>query len=126
MIHTINYVHRDLLPHNVIFKDDDEGYVIDFDLSRPEGSPYVQGFNYVSFQGFRHVDAREVCPMKKEHDLHSLRQLSKLFFDLEPHAIEDYALEKLIQFFEDNPELVAKAYSDWDKDVTGSPLRLGY
>ena len=46
LMHGINFVHGDLLPRNVIFKDDDEGDVIDFDLSRQEGSPYVQGFNY--------------------------------------------------------------------------------
>lgn len=125
-MHSINFVHGDLLPRNVLFGAIDQGYVIDFDLSRKEGEHYVQGFNYKDFKKFRHKDAKELMPMKKEHDLHSLRQMSEHFFDLGSYKIDALTLEKLIEFFQDNVDLAPNSGFMGDESATGSPLRKSY
>ena len=79
IMHGKGYVHGDLLPRNVLFKGD-EGFVIDFDLSRKIGRPYVEGFNHGDFMDFRHKGANRWEPMLEEHDVHSLYQMSKHFF----------------------------------------------
>ena len=63
--------------------------------------PYVVGFNYVDFKDYRHADAREGRVMKTEHDIHSLRQMSKRFFDLGQKSIEAMSIDDLIEFFSD-------------------------
>ena len=126
-IHSFGFVHGDLLPRNIIFGDDDDGYVIDFDLSREEGQLYVKGFNHDDFKTFRHPNARERTPMKKEHDLHSLRQLSKMFFDLTTHDIDDMSIEKLLNFFQDNPNVAESPNLEEDLlEATDSPPRRVY
>jgi serine/threonine protein kinase len=121
-MHEINFVHGDLLPRNVLF-DERKGYVIDFDLSRKEDTPYVKGFNYDSFQEYRHADAKERKPMKKEHDLHSLRKMSNEFFVLTSHNIDVAAtMKELIQFFRDHEhDIVAIFFS---KRVNQQPAAL--
>ena len=83
IMHQLDYVHGDLLPRNVIFNNNNQGFVIDFDLTRKQGERYVEGFNYNDFQDFRHMEAQGGYPMLQEHDVYSLCQMSQLFFDLE-------------------------------------------
>ena len=101
-IHSLNYVHGDLLPRNVLFRGRKEGFVIDFDLSRKEGELYVKGYNYVDFTEFRHKDARAGHPMQKEHDVYSLCQMSKAFFDIGSHFDGVQTIEALIDQFQTN------------------------
>ena len=118
VIHGKGYVHGDLLPRNVLFNGD-EGFVIDFDLSRKSGKPYVEGFNHGDFMDFRHEDANRWEPMLKEHDVHSLYQMSKHFFAV-PSLQEPRALEDLERFFVDNRECpISQAYVKLG--ATGSP-----
>ena len=42
----LDYVHGDLLPRNLVFSADN-GYVIDFDLTRKVGGRYVSKYNHV-------------------------------------------------------------------------------
>ena len=51
-MHELGFVHGDLLPRNVLFVGQEDGFVIDFDLSRKEMNPYVKGFNYSDFEKF--------------------------------------------------------------------------
>ena len=118
VMHGKGYVHGDLLPRNVLFKGD-EGFVIDFDLSRKIGKPYVEGFNHGDFMDFRHKRANRWEPMLEEHDVHSLYQMSKHFFAV-PSLEEPRALEDLERFFEDNRECpISQAYVKLG--ATGSP-----
>jgi hypothetical protein len=81
-VHELGYVHGDLLPRNMLFAPrEPEAWLIDFDLSRPEGQPYVLGYN-TNFEE-RHREARPGQPMMKVHDVHSLACLTKQFFDFE-------------------------------------------
>lgn len=79
IMHSNGYVHGDLLPRNLIFSGD-MGRVIDFDLTRNEGNPYVSGYN-INFP-YRHEKARPGEKMAKEHDVWALKQMSKDFFDM--------------------------------------------
>ena len=119
-MHAIGFVHGDLLPRNVLFQESTRGYVIDFDSSRMEGEKYVSGFDHDSFQTFRHEDARARKIMKKEHDLHYLRQLTKHFFDVSSHNVESFSLLQLIALFEDYDSFAVLG-SEWTgDDVSGS------
>mmetsp|Transcript_44403 Transcript_44403/g.106975 ORF Transcript_44403/g.106975 Transcript_44403/m.106975 type:complete len:443 (-) Transcript_44403:28-1356(-) len=106
-MHKAGYVHGDLLPRNVLFSGNENGFVIDFDLSRKESQPYVQKFNWEDFKEFRHDDARPCKPMKKIHDIHSLCRMSCYFFDLNNHPMpDDGDLEGLVEFFRTNGDVV--------------------
>jgi serine/threonine protein kinase len=70
-LHNSGYVHGDILPRNMLFSAD-EGYIIDFDLMREEGQPYVLGYNHMDFEKYRHPDAQARNTMKKIHDVHAL------------------------------------------------------
>lgn len=104
-MHEIDFVHGDLLPRNVLFDSEGGGYVIDFDLSRKLGGVYVRGYNYIDFQEFRHEGAREGQHMSKDHDLHSLHEMSYFFFDLRKFDLRSLGLDELINFFRNYPEL---------------------
>ena len=107
MMHEIDFVHGDLLPRNVLFDHDGQGYVIDFDLTRKgDKSRYVDGYNYEDFQEFRHTEAKASEPMSKDHDLHSLRKMSLYFFDVEQSVdLDALDLDGLVEFFRDRPDL---------------------
>lgn len=81
-MHALGFVRGDLLPRNVLFDKSKRGYVIDFDLSRKVGAPYVRGFNRKDFLRFRHTQAEEGGKMIVDLDLHSLRQMRVLYVDL--------------------------------------------
>ena len=123
-MHEINFVHGDLLPRNVLFdRAGEDGFVIDFDLSREEGATYVLGYNYGDFQYYRHDGAKEGLKMMKEHDLYSLRQMSTFFFDLEVSAVSTLDLHEMIDFFQKNPDLPASVELGEMDDASGSPNR---
>jgi hypothetical protein len=78
-MHKIDFIHGDLLPRNVLFDAEGNGYVIDFYLSRKVGGTYVSGYNHDDFKAFRHNGAKELQSMMKDHDVRSLREMSKFF-----------------------------------------------
>ena len=123
-MHEIGFVHGDLLPRNVIFDSEGRGYVIDFDLSRKVGDKYVRGYNHLDFQDFRHNGAKAGEEMTKDHDLHSLRKMSILFFDLELSTICDLDLGELIKFFRDGDRVVRVWLGELNK-ASGGPMRQG-
>ena len=127
-IHELNFVHGgDPLPRNVLFGGDNNGFVIDFDLSRKEGDCYVRGYNHADFDEFRHEGAKAGAAMKKDHDLYSsLRKMSSVFFDLqqEDELIDHLNLDGLINFFTGRPRLARNVYLDeTHDDAGGSPDR---
>jgi serine/threonine protein kinase len=104
-MHNIDFVHGDWLPRNILFGIG-VGYIIDFDLSREDGEPYVKGFNYEDFREYRHKDAKAGSPMKKEHAFYSLLQLSKAYFDLTAESMAAVlTMKQLIQFFNMNTDV---------------------
>lgn len=108
-MHSIGLVHGDLLPRNLVFQDD-SGYVIDFDFAREAGEDYIHDFRREGgLEAFRHPDAEGSRPMKKIHDLHSLRQISTYLFDLSPAECEEIdrcdSLEDLSQWFQQHPDI---------------------
>mmetsp|Transcript_29934 Transcript_29934/g.82147 ORF Transcript_29934/g.82147 Transcript_29934/m.82147 type:complete len:599 (-) Transcript_29934:57-1853(-) len=104
VLHDAGYVHGDILPRNLVFSRD-EGYLIDFDLMRPEDELYVRGYNHVDFVAYRHPDAQAHQGMKKTHDVHALAMIGlEYFFRDDDSAISKAAkidtVESLIQFFD--------------------------
>lgn len=99
-IHSINNVHGDLLPRNFIF-DEERGWVLDFDLTRKVDQRYVSGYNHEDFRFFRHENAKAGLPMKKDHDVWSLKQLSKSYFGLDRELDDFRTVSHLVKFFED-------------------------
>jgi len=124
-MHEIDYVHGDLLPRNVLFGAHSNGYLIDFDLSRKIGASYVSGYNNEDFTEYRHRDARAGHKMRKEHDIHSLREMSKMFFDCRQADINDYSINQLIRFFESDSSTVSPNILDeaGENEASGSSQR---
>jgi serine/threonine protein kinase len=125
-MHSLNFVHGDLLPRNLIFLGK-EGYVIDFDLMREENYPYVSGYNS-DFRPYRHKDAYANAEMKKEHDVWALAQMSQEYFNIPEKAIdldEIREVSKLLEYFEKNDVAVKNLPPDahFSEDATGSPVR---
>jgi serine/threonine protein kinase len=84
VVHSLGYVHGDLLPRNLIFSGE-SGYVIDFDLMRKEDVKdveYVSGYNS-DFPPYRHPHTRAGEKMKKEHDVWALARMTASFFGIE-------------------------------------------
>uniref|UniRef100_A0A7S1YI40 Protein kinase domain-containing protein n=1 Tax=Grammatophora oceanica TaxID=210454 RepID=A0A7S1YI40_9STRA len=128
-MHEIDFVHGDLLPRNVIFDTAGRGYVIDFDLSRKAGDKDVRGYNHLDFREFRHDGAKAGEEMTKDHDLHSLREMSNFFFELEQSTIRDLNLGGLIEFFRavvSKPGLGWVGLGELNDEASGSPMRRGF
>lgn len=125
IIHSHDFVHGDLLPRNLLFSEE-YGLVIDFDLMRKEGGEYVLGYNQRDFAPYRHSDARARTPMKKEHDIHALVQLSKEYFVL-PSDWNKTTILEMIEFFDSNvvkPKTMGVDFLEWEDGVaTDSPRR---
>lgn len=123
VIHSLGFVHGDLLPRNLIFSGSD-GNVIDFDLMREQGQPYVSGYNR-DFPPYRHSGAGAGKPMKKEHDFWALVQMSKEYFDL-PDNWQVENLSGLLSYFEGNQVKLKdtpRSWTSWEAEATGSPAR---
>ena len=90
LLNDAGLTHSDLLPRNFVFdKDEDKGYLIDFDFSgRHNKDTYLKGYNYNDFSSIRHPDARGRRKMKTEHDVHSLKVLVKEYLDLTAEQVE--------------------------------------
>jgi hypothetical protein len=80
ILHSLQVCHGDLLPRNSIFNSDGSGHLIDFDLSRKVGTRYVQGYNYNDFCHIRHPDAQAGETMEIEHDVYSIKAISRVYF----------------------------------------------
>jgi serine/threonine protein kinase len=79
-LHDNDYVHGDILPRNMLFFKE-EGYIIDFDLMKKEGEPYVKGYNYDEFVKYRHPDTMsKKLVMEKKHDIHALVAIGTEYF----------------------------------------------
>ena len=119
IIHSLGYVHGDLLPRNLLFWEDC-GYVIDFDLMRKDGESYVAGYNHKDFSDYRHADARARAEMKREHDVWALKQMSKEFFDVPD--IDGSTISDLISYFSTKRGLQEQEGGPIDCEAaTGSP-----
>eukprot|EP00543_Licmophora_paradoxa_P008980 CAMPEP_0202442810 /NCGR_PEP_ID=MMETSP1360-20130828/2163_1 /ASSEMBLY_ACC=CAM_ASM_000848 /TAXON_ID=515479 /ORGANISM="Licmophora paradoxa, Strain CCMP2313" /LENGTH=609 /DNA_ID=CAMNT_0049058271 /DNA_START=125 /DNA_END=1954 /DNA_ORIENTATION=- len=119
-MHKIDFVHGDLLPRNVLFGTHGDGYVIDFDLSRESGATYVNGYNHTDFKRFPHDKACAGQTMTKDHDLHSLRQMSAYFFDLENSGVDlgNLDLERLIEFFQERSDLLPFEFDEMNDSAS--------
>ena len=129
-LHNYGYVHGDILPRNLIFSGS-EGYIIDFDLMRKEGEPYVLGYNHSDFDKYRHTDAKAQQEMKKTHDIHALAMVGIEYFGTDDNDLfSQYAgrqitsIEDLMQFFESSAGERIEAGTPADSlDASGSPCR---
>ena len=124
-VHSLGYVHGDLLPRNIVFSGE-TGYVIDFDLMRLENTPYVSGYN-AALAPYRHVDAKAGEEMKKEHDVHALAHMTIQFFDSGSNDIEAAkkcsSLSELLSLVE-KPDVKPKKADELNSDATGGPARI--
>ena len=107
-MHEIHFVHGYLLPRAVLFYS--QG--IDFDLSRKAGGTFVRGYNHIDFREFRHDGAKEGPKTTEDHDLHSLREMSKFFFDPGQSNLRDRNLDGLIDFLGENPDLPPRIHDE--------------
>lgn len=129
-LHKHGHVHGDLLPRNLIFSGS-EGYMIDFDLMRKEGEPYVLGYNHSDFIKYRHPDAKAREEMKKTHDVHALAMIGIEYFGTDENDLASYyaatsitSIEELVKFFESYALEPSHAVTAADSlDASGSPYR---
>lgn len=68
-LHSCNYVHSDVRECNLLFPQETEAMLIDFDLMDIAGTPYPDGFNKLCE---RHPDAKPGYARKIIHDRHAL------------------------------------------------------
>ena len=123
LIHGLGYVHGDMLPRNVIFSEQ-AGHVIDFDLTRKEGEPYVSRYNYADFAAFRHYGAQAGKAMVKEHDVWSLVKMTETFFDIDFAGTVHTTVNDLIHaFMEAQTCELRNPDADIVNEATSSPQR---
>ena len=122
IVHSLGFVHGDLLPRNLIFSGED-GYVIDFDLMRKENVRYVSGYDNAAFPEYRHREAMAGEKMKKEHDVWALACMTKIFFDIT--AAEDCTTLSDLKAVFVNPRVKPIEAEMVDSNATGSPERRG-
>jgi serine/threonine protein kinase len=122
IMHSLDYVHGDLLPRNLIF-DKDDGYVIDFDLMREEGGLYVSGYNHSAFGAYRHKNALAGNKMQKEHDFWALMQMSKEYFADHDGIDNVTEISGLVQYFEESECEISNGEQAGYNEATGSPVR---
>ncbi|EDQ89807.1 uncharacterized protein MONBRDRAFT_32184 [Monosiga brevicollis MX1] len=106
-IHSVDFVHGDILPRNILFCSDWEGhpaaFLIDFDLGRflaanPAHNPvYASNFAREGepLEPFRHPFARRNLPMQKEHDGFALARVMEKFLQ------DDEARQQLVAALEE-------------------------
>jgi serine/threonine protein kinase len=123
IMHSLGYVHGDLLPRNLIF-DNGAGYVIDFDLMREEGGLYVSGYNHSAFGAYRHKDAHAGNKMQKEHDFWALMQMSKEYFADHDGIDNVTEISGLVQYFEESECEISNGQKAGHDEATGSPVRV--
>ena len=93
-------VHGDKRKENIIFnKEQNQAYMIDFDLANSEGTPYPVFYNLLPN---RHAEARVDMPMRICHDKFST---SDVIFDscgvIIPSEIQKYDCDKWIHKYDE-------------------------
>jgi hypothetical protein len=80
-MHNADFVHGDILPRNMVFPTDSgtPAALIDLDFSRKVGGSYPSYYKSIEFE-VRHKSAVRDAIVAKEHDVHSLAELSKRYF----------------------------------------------
>ena len=78
-MHNEGIVHGDIRESNIIFSQDGNSSLIDFDYSGPETKVYPFGFNLDIEDGVRHAKAKQFLPLSKEHDIYSIAHIMKLY-----------------------------------------------
>jgi hypothetical protein len=78
-LHKDNFVHGDIRESNIVFSGNDDATLIDFDLSRKAGQPYVSNFNVDIKDGKRHESAQRFQRMNYAHDYFALAEVMKLY-----------------------------------------------
>jgi serine/threonine protein kinase len=78
-LHKDKFVHGDIRESNIVFAGNDVATLIDFDLSRKAGQPYVSNFNVDINDGKRHESAQPFQPMNYVHDYFALAEVMKLY-----------------------------------------------
>ena len=78
-LHNEGYVHSDVRLVNMVFPDDGESKLIDFELAKSVGMPYPTGYSNALPE--RHAEAEGNMPRKVIHDKYSFIHivLSKVF-----------------------------------------------
>ncbi len=77
-LHSAGYVHGDIRLANLVFGSDGNGYLIDFELARPEGRVYPRSYEHDLY--IRHKSAHSGMEMYKSHDRHSLAIIVQEWF----------------------------------------------
>jgi serine/threonine protein kinase len=80
-LHQNDMVHGDIRLRNMIFRENNESQLIDFDFAGPVGSEYPAQYN--SSFAERHKAAVQCEPMYREHDRYSLCFIIKTKFGIE-------------------------------------------
>ena len=80
-IHELGYVHGDIREVNIIFVQEGDSVLIDFDLARQENTKYPVDYNCATIYE-RHAQAGPSLKMKKEHDRYSLAVIINRHFPL--------------------------------------------
>ncbi len=99
-VHKYGMVHDDIRNENIIFNEEqNQMYLIDFDLANPEGTSYPVFYNSRLLN--RHAEARIDEPMCIYHDKFSM---SDIIFNvcgvIIPSEIQKYDCDKWIHMYE--------------------------
>ena len=88
-LHSNGYVHSDVRKNNILFDDEnDEAYLIDFDLCDKEDVNYPEVYNHASISE-RHKDASADKPRKKIHDVFSILKILQEAEFLQCYPVDD-------------------------------------
>lgn len=78
-VHECDYIHGDVRSSNIIFTAGGTSHLIDFDLAKKVGSFYPISYAKLNICE-RHRTAYSSWPMKKEHDVHSIKYIMSFYF----------------------------------------------
>jgi len=96
-LHNSDYVHSDIRKQNLIFGvEDDEAWIIDFDLAGKVGSRYPESYNYLNIPE-RHNPARDRAVA---HDVQAIKKVFEANFEFTLNLPRDYTLDNVIEAIE--------------------------
>lgn len=102
MMHKENIVHGDIRLSNLVFTENGEGHIIDFDLSGVSGKKsYCSNYNVDINDGERHQDAVPGKLLFVDHDYHSFMYICKQF----TVGIDVSSFDDLMNTLNLNPDL---------------------
>lgn len=94
-LHVLDYVHSDVRIENIVFPENAEAKLIDFDLAGKVDEKYPLGYN--KSVEFRHSEAQPDYPRKISHDRYSIINIIKQFVTQFATQDEQLALQQKLQ-----------------------------